>query len=275
MLRCRMIEQNMLERARGGGLKLSSDGQVGSEAITIGSMIELCPGDGIAAQPSVAARVICGMPLGLMYADALQMVPEYLAAVPEAAHSTIHLIPPAASVASQLNVAAGFALAAKLEEHRAVVVVQLHDGFSALGFWHEAATIAAAERLPIIFVGRRLFANAGATGGSELRDRASAYGIPGISVDGNDVVAMWRVSQESIHRARGGAGPTLIDAQLLPLNAGANGKPDANDPLHRMQHYLEKRNHWDKSWKAGLLQKVATEIEEAQSFFRDNKRGKK
>lgn len=272
MLRCRMIEASMQELAQARGVSTPGSSELGSEAISIGSMVELCPGDAISGRPTVATGVICGSSLGLMYADMLQLRAEYLAFAPDAAHSTIHLLPSTASVESQLNIAAGFALAAKLEEHRAVVVAHLEDGFNALGFWHEAAKLAASERLPIIFVATRRLAGANAAGGSELRDRATAYGIPGITVDGNDVVAMWRVTQESIHRARGGTGPTLIDAELLPVKLTTRGQVDANDPLHRMQHYLEKRNHWDAGWKRGLEKKFTSEIEEAQSFFRESKR---
>jgi pyruvate dehydrogenase E1 component alpha subunit len=265
-----MIEQTLLELARAGRLKSTPDLQIGNEAISIGSMIELHPADGVSSPLTVASAVICGIPLGLLFAEILQLRAEYLASAPETTQPSIHLIPTAIGLASQLNIAAGFAFAAKVAEQRAVVVVQLPDGFKALGFWHEAATLASAERLPIIFVARRVFQDAGGSGGSELRDRAYSYGMPGITVDGNDVVAMWRVTQESIHRARGGAGPTLIDAQVLPVNLKTNGSLDANDPLHRMQHYLQKRNHWDASWKRGLEQKFTAEIKAARAFFRDS-----
>ena len=56
----------------------------------------------------------------------------------------------------------------------------------------------------------------------DLRDRAEAYGFPGITVDGNDIVAVWRVTQESIHRARSGAGPTLIECRTWRWHAEAD-----------------------------------------------------
>ena len=61
---------------------------------------------------------------------------------------------------------------------------------------------------------------------------ARDYGYPGIIVDGQDVVAVWRVAQESIHRARNGAGPTLIDCRM----------DSKRDPLAHMEHYMRKRN---------------------------------
>jgi len=97
----------------------------------------------------------------------------------------------------------------------------------------------------------------------DLRDRAEAYGIPGITVDGNDLVAVWRVTQESIHRARSGAGPTLIECRTWRWHAEAdrassNGATSTkqswqHDPLHHMEHYMKKRNLWQPGWKEELV----------------------
>jgi TPP-dependent pyruvate/acetoin dehydrogenase alpha subunit len=82
---------------------------------------------------------------------------------------------------------------------------------------------------------------------------AREYGYPGIIVDGQDVVAVWRAAQESIHRARQGSGPTLIDCRT-----------DASrDPLAYMEHYMRKRNVWDVGWKKDTEQRIAAEIEKA------------
>lgn len=270
MLRCRVIEENVLTLAKSGKLKLARPVQLGEEATSIGSMIELRPGDAIAAEPSVATGVICGSPLGLLFAEMFRLREEFLSFAPEAAHTTIHMIPPAVTVAARMNMAAGFAMASKAEEHSNVVLVLLREGWNDLGFWHEAATVAAAERLPLIFVASRKLNSMNAAGSSIFRERASAYGIPGITVDGNDVVAVWRVAQESIHRARSGAGPTLIDSEVLDSQAATNGSVESWAPLQRMQHYLEKRRLWDESWKKAQVQKIMDEMDDVQRFFRDN-----
>ena len=84
--------------------------------------------------------------------------------------------------------------------------------------------------------------------------------------DGNDLVAVWRVTQESIHRARTGAGPTLIECCTWRWHAetdgpSGNGGPPPNksnhvrwqhDPLHHMEHYMKKRNLWNQAWVTGL-----------------------
>ena len=264
MLRCRMVDERTGQLAQAHTLKLAPKLRWGQEAAEIGSLIELRAGDAISSELSFAARMFSGQPLRLYFAEIYGSRSEYVAFAPEAGNGAIHLLPPAQTIAAQLNVAAGFALAVKKAQRRNVVVILLPDGANALGYWHEAATLAAAERLAMVFVVISAPANANNFGEGDCRQRAASYGIPGITVDGGDVVAMWRVAQESIYRARSGAGPTLIDSQLAvtPLNS----QPHAgSDPLARMQHYLEKRKLWKQSWKDDLARKVAAEVDEAQS----------
>ncbi len=84
---------------------------------------------------------------------------------------------------------------------------------------------------------------------------AREYGFPGIIVDGTDAVAVWRVAQESVHRARNGSGPTLVDC-----------RSDASrDPLEHMERYLKTRHLWDDQWKARLERELMTEIKEAMA----------
>lgn len=266
MLHCLMVEERAEHLAQAHNLKSRLPWRRELEATSIGSMIELRRGDVISSELGYAAHMFAGHPLGLYFAELYGLCSEYLAFAPQAANTAIHLLPHTQTTAAQLNVAAGFALALKKAGSRNVVLVHLPDGANALGYWHDAATLAAVERLPMIFVA--ITEPASRFGNSDLRQRASAYGIPGIAVDGGDVVAMWRVSQESIHRARSGAGPTLIDSQLPVAQSNAKPQAGSRDPLARMQHYLEQRKLWKESWKDELTQKFAAEIEAAQAFFR-------
>jgi len=113
----------------------------------------------------------------------------------------------------------------------------------------------------------------------DLRDRAEAYGIPGITVDGNDIVAVWRVTQESIHRARSGAGPTLIECRTWRWHAEADNSPTngrakskvlharwQNDPLRHMEHYMKKRNLWQQAWKDRLTAEYKAALTDAVEF---------
>ncbi len=263
MLRCYMVEERAEQLARSPKLKLPVKLQRGLEATVIGSLNELRAGDAISSEPTFAARMFAGQPLGLYFADLHGVGSEYLALAPDAADSAIHLLPPAQTIAAQMNLAAGYALAQKKRQRRNVVVVLLPEATHALGYWHEAAMLAANERLPIIFVAISS-ALPITLGNSDARQRAATYGIPGITVDGGDVVAMWRVAQESIHRARAGAGPTLIDSHVPAPQA--NSRAYGGDPLERMKHYLDKRKLWKQAWKDELTRRFAAEIDQAQAF---------
>jgi acetoin:2,6-dichlorophenolindophenol oxidoreductase subunit alpha len=266
MLRCHMVERRAEDLAHAHKFKAPLNLRPGLEGTAVGSFIELRPGDAIAGELSFAAHMFAGEPLGLYLAELYGVRPEYLAFAPESVNTAIHLLPPAQTVTAQLNAAVGFALALKKAKRANVVLVLLPNSSQTLGYWHEAAMLAAAERLPVIFVSVSGPANANNMGNSNARQRAASYGIPGITVDGGDVVAMWRVAQESIHRARGGAGPTLIDSQIPAVQSNSRPHP-GSDPLNRMQHYLEKRKLWKQSWKDGLMRQFAVELEEALSFF--------
>ena len=75
-------------------------------------------------------------------------------------------------------------------------------------------------------------------------------GFPGVIVDGQDVVAVWRVAQESIHRARNGGGATLIDCRMEA----------ERDPLAHMEHYLRKRSLWDEEWRKQVEERLRGEL---------------
>ena len=202
--------------------------------------------------------------------------------LPEAA--ALKVVPQTATLAGQFNLAAGVALAYRQLEKSNVVVALADDGLAALGFWHEAARLAADQSLPIVFVVENC-AQSHPNGTSavksdeDLRDRAEAYGFPGITVDGNDVVAVWRVTQESIHRARSGAGPTLIECRTWRWHAEADqdsvGRSSKSkqlkarhehDPLHHMEHYMKKRNLWKQAWKDDLVEEYRAALAEAVAF---------
>jgi len=124
-------------------------------------------------------------------------------------------------------------------------------------------------------------------GACSAKDVAEAYGIPGITVDGNDIVAVWRVTQESIHRARSGAGPTLIECRTWRWHAEADtnsarrsSKPtllktrQEHDPLHHMEHYMTKRNLWKQSWRDKLAAEYRSALAEAVAFAEESTRSR-
>ncbi len=267
LLKTRLLEEQALSLLRAGKIPGTTVPILGGEATEVGAFIGLQPGDSFSSsQPKLATHVIRGTPLGQVFADLFRG--EKRTAALESVSESVHIAPQASSFAGQLDLAAGIALTYRNLAMPNVVIALADDGLAALGFWHQAASLASRYRLPIIFMVENCaqsHPNGAGTVQSDddLRDRAEAYGFPGITVDGNDIVAVWRVTQESMHRARCGAGPTLIECRTWRWHeesdaSASNTRPTKSrrehDALHHMEHYMKKRNLWNQAWKDRLAE---------------------
>jgi len=289
MLKTRLLEDRVLALLRAGRIPGVPVPLLGGEATEIGACIGLQPGDSFAtSQPKLATHVVSDTPLKQVFAQLFSFEKDYLAAHPSTEAPALRVIPQTATIEGQFNIAAGVALAYRHQEKTDVVVTMADDGLAALGFWHEAASIAASQRLPIVFVVENSAqAHPDAANvfraDEDLRDRAEAYGFPGITVDGNDIVAVWRVTQESIHRARSGAGPTLIEcrtwrwhAEADPASNGGGSRSkllqarSQHDPLHHMEHYMKKRSLWKQSWKDKVVVEYGAALAAAVRFAEES-----
>ena len=280
MLKTRLLEEQVLALLRAGRIPGVPVPILGGEATEVGACIGLQPDDSLATtQPKLATHVVRDTPLQRVFAQLFNFEKQYLAAHPDTEAATLKVVPQTATIAGQFNIAAGVALAYRRQEKTDVVVTMADDGLAALGFWHEAASMAAQQRLPIVFVVENCVqshvnGSSPVNSDEDLRDRAEAYGFPGITVDGNDIVAVWRVTQESIHRARSGAGPTLIECRTWRWHAEADQHSTArlaksrreHDPLHHMEHYMKKRSLWKPAWKDDLVAEYRAALAAALKF---------
>jgi len=121
-------------------------------------------------------------------------------------------------VGSNIPVATGVALSAKVRGTDQVSVVFFGDGASSQGSLHESMNLASIWKLPVIFVcENNRYAEATpfeyVVAGGSVSNRAAGYDMPGVTVDGQSVLEMYEVSGEAIRRARAGEGPTLVEAQ--------------------------------------------------------------
>jgi len=167
-----------------------------------------------------------------------------------------HVATQATPLATQLLHAVGFAHAAKLKGEDVVVLAMCGDGATSEGDFHEALNFAAVFHLPVVFfVQNNEFAISvplsRQTAAPSLAHKAIGYGMPGERVDGNDLAALLAVLDSAVSRARGGGGPTLIEAHTYRMQAHTNADDDtryrehadvqawvARDPLTRMRAFL-------------------------------------
>ncbi len=135
-----------------------------------------------------------------------------------------NIISTGSPVTTQLLHATGIALAMRMRGEDAVCVTAIGEGSTSGGDFHEALNFAATHKLGVVFVVEN---NGFAISvpvhkqmpTPNVSDRAMAYGIPGVTVDGNDAIACFRAAREAIQRARSGAGPTLLEAKVHRLTS--------------------------------------------------------
>ena len=197
-------------------------------------------------------------------------------------------MPPAiAIVGANVPIAAGIGLSFKMKGTDQVVTCFFGDGAVNQGMWHEGVNIAAVWKLPVILVCENNF-YAASTHVSKsiltekIADRAYAYGIPGVTVDGNDVLAVFRAAEEAVKRARSGLGPTLIEC--LTYRHGGHSRSDpatyrpkeevkrwlSKDPIPRYKAKLVEMGILTEEMAENIEGEVAVEIERAVRFAEES-----
>ena len=149
-------------------------------------------------------------------------------------------------VAGGIPIVTGAGLAAQLEGKGQVAVSFFGDGASNAGPFHESINIASAWKLPMIYVCENNLwsADTEAKGTLALEDiaaRAAGYGIPGVIVDGNDVLAVHEVAEAAVERARAGEGPSLIECKTYRQRTHTERK-EAIDrrPADQVEAWMER-----------------------------------
>lgn len=190
-----------------------------------------------------------------------------------------YCLPPSVPVASQLIHGAGMGWAFKLRAEPVVAFAFAGDGATSEGDFHEALNFAGVFQTNTVFVIQNnqwaiSTPAASQTRAETLAQKAHAYGIPGLQVDGNDVLAVYAATKEAVDRARSGGGPSLIEAKTYRLgdhttadDAGRYRDADdvaawsARDPLVRMSTFLKRKRLWSARKEEALLEAVAARVE--------------
>ncbi len=293
MLKCRMVEERIRLLYRQGRFAGNYFAAVGQEATEVGVTLDLLPEDTIApSHRNFVTHIMKGTPLPLMFAQIYgrKTSPDQGRSAPaHCGYAPLNVITPSSTIAAQLNIGTGVALAYRLQHRPNVVVALSGEGSTSLGFWHEAVNFAGVRRLPILFVvENNVYAEsvpvALQTAVDDISIKAQAYGIPGVSVDGNDVVAVYAAAREAIDRARKGEGPTLLECRTYRWYGHSEIDPakyrdpaevaywKSKDPIAAMELRLESAGLWAEEWKKGLEAEFNREIDEAIAFAESSPR---
>jgi acetoin:2,6-dichlorophenolindophenol oxidoreductase subunit alpha len=148
-------------------------------------------------------------------------------------------------VSAGIPIATGAGMSIKVRRTNQVAVCFFGDGASNEGTFHESLNIASAFNLPVVYICENNLYAVG-TRQSDVRkiediaDRAIGYGMPGLVVDGNDVVAVYEAAKEAVGRARAGEGPTLIECKTYRWRTHFEGEPDTYRPPEEVDHWLKR-----------------------------------
>jgi pyruvate dehydrogenase E1 component alpha subunit len=193
-------------------------------------------------------------------------------------------LPVTIPVATQLPHAVGLAYGIQYRGEDSVVMVYFGDGATSEGDFHEAANFAGVWHGPVVFVCQN---NQWAisvplkkqTNSRTIAQKATAYGFPGIQVDGNDVLAVYAASREAVDRARAGDGPTLIECVTYRLGMHTTADDptkyrseeevkawEQKDPLTRFRVYLVKKKLFDASVDEQVDEEIARGVERFEAM---------
>jgi TPP-dependent pyruvate/acetoin dehydrogenase alpha subunit len=233
MWRIRAFEEAVSVLFREGRIVGFAHVSIGQEAVPTGACLALGPKDYITASHrghgQIAAR---GAHLDLMMAELYGKATGYCRGKGGSVHLADFergILGANGIVGAGIVIAAGAALSAKMRKSGQVALAFFGDGAVNQGAFHEGLNIAAVWKLPAIFVCENnryavSMAVEQATGGGSIVARAAAYGMPGMQVDGQDVLAVYAAVGAAVARARAGEGPTLIECRTYRFHGHWEGE---------------------------------------------------
>ncbi|HKZ52195.1 MAG TPA: thiamine pyrophosphate-dependent dehydrogenase E1 component subunit alpha [Candidatus Acidoferrales bacterium] len=189
------------------------------------------------------------------------------------------VVAPISMLGDLIPVMTGIGIAARYLGRDEVALTWIGEGGSSTGVFHEGLNFAAVQKAPLVLVlENNLWAYSTPsylqTAVEDFADKAKGYGIPGVIVDGNDVLAVYAVTKGAVDRARRGDGPTLIEAKTFRRKGHAQHDPakyvpawmlkewETKDPITRFEKCLTENKLWTEKDKKEILSRIDTELEQ-------------
>lgn len=257
MLKCRIFEERALGALERAAFSSGYDSAAGQEAAIAGMAIDLLPGDIIGPSPfGPIANLVKGAPLNELL-NQLKAGAKNGRPSQESGHGSL--------------IATGAAMANKIQGDKKIAV-SFCCGPSTPS-WLEALHFAGTHRLPILFV------SWSSQSARQIDLKAEHLGLPCITVDGSDVVAVYRVACEAITHARKCNGPTLIECTTYDLNGHSTAAPSkrvnlvkrsgmVSDPILNMEKYLAGKGLFRKGMNTEIVSGFSAELDAAMDAVR-------
>ncbi len=287
MVRIRVFELKAEELFLQGKLPGFIHLYIGEEAIAVGAMANLRTNDYITSTHRGHGHMIAkGASMNRMMAELFGTRHGYCKGKGGSMHIadvSIGVLGANGEVGGGLPIAIGAGMAIKMQKKDLVVVCFFGDGASNRGAFHEALNWASVFKLPVIFLNENnKFAStervSETTSVENISDRAVGYSIPGVTIDGNDVIAVYETVKEAVTRARNRGGPTLIEAKTYRLKGHFVGDPMLyrkkeeveeqwlNEPITRFEKELSNTGILSSGVKEKIWKDAEEEVKKAVEF---------
>jgi len=289
MVRLRTLDERMMTLQRQGRVGFYG-ACTGQEAATLASAIALETSDWIfPALREGGAMLLRGFPLVPYLCQIFgnagdetkgRQMPSHMAS------RSVNQVSWSSCIGTQLPQAVGAAMAARIKGDRTVIAAYLGDGATSEGDFHVAMNFAGVFKAPVVFICQNnhwaiSVPTAKQTASESIAVKASAYGFPGVKVDGNDAVAVHRAVKDAVDRARSGGGPTLVECETYRIGAHSSSDDPTRyrderevdqwkkrDPLELMRSRLQAWGLWtardEDELRARALEEVNRAIAEAE-----------
>src|SRR6186713_243686 len=277
MVTTRQMDERLVQLQRQGRIGFHV-GSLGEEAAILGSAFAMAKQDFLfPCYREFGAALMRGLPLQMFIDNMFGNANDTVQGRQMPNHTTCRDVgwcSISSPVGTQITQAVGFAWAAKIKKQQRSALVYFGDGATSSSDFHSGVNFAGVFKVPCVLLCRN---NGWAisvpverqTATKTFAEKAAAYGIPGVRVDGNDLFAVVSVTQRARERGERGEGATLIEA--ITYRMGGHSTSDdpnryrethaveawaARDPIERVRSYLEKRGAWSDAEQARLTAEI-------------------
>lgn len=262
MFLMRRFEEEIVNQYRRGTVPGSAHVYIGQEAIAAGVGAHLIPGDYlVSTHRGHAHSIMMGVPVRGLAAEILAKKTGVCGGKGGSMRLTCvekGVIYSSPIVGSNIPLAVGAALSIKMRGTKNVAVAPFGEGATNIGDFHEGLNLASLWELPVVFICENnkyalSVSQERSTKVEDLSARASSYKVPGMTVDGNDVIAVYFAAEEAVNRARGGGGPSMIECKTYRWFGHHAGEPGTS------YRTVEELEEWKKKCPISRMRQLLTE----------------